>query len=303
MRGRRLLAAARRRRRRPPRAAGAPRRTGPVGAGHRRGQGALRRAMKQEAINAALVEHASAGKFVVRLKGGDPYVYGRGFEEVVACVEAGVPVTVVPGISSPIAAPAAAGIPVTHRGVSHEVVIVSGHIRPTTPTPSSTGTHWAACGGTIVLMMAVERLDVFAHALVAGGRDAATRSRSSRTGRCPASDDSPATSRRSGWMLVPPASSPRRSSSSGGSRRSTRDRVTGPRLVVTRQTAHLDSSGITPRVCRVRVASGPCRPFPDVGDRRRRDARLRVAHRRPRGHAAAGRARRHGRRARAAPHP
>lgn len=132
------------------------------------------RAMKQEAINAALVEHASAGKFVVRLKGGDPYVYGRGYEEVVACVEAGVPVTVVPGISSPIAAPAAAGIPVTHRGVAHEIVIVSGHIPPDHPDSL---VDWDALGrlrGTIVLMMAVERLDVFADALVAGGRDPAT---------------------------------------------------------------------------------------------------------------------------------
>ncbi|NED70740.1 uroporphyrinogen-III C-methyltransferase, partial [Streptomyces sp. SID10244] len=64
---------------------------------------------------------------------GDPYVYGRGFEEVQACVEAGVPVTVVPGISSPIAVPASAGIPVTHRGVTHEVVIASGHVPPGHP--------------------------------------------------------------------------------------------------------------------------------------------------------------------------
>jgi uroporphyrin-III C-methyltransferase/precorrin-2 dehydrogenase/sirohydrochlorin ferrochelatase len=132
------------------------------------------RAMKQEAINAALVDHASAGKFVVRLKGGDPYVFGRGFEEVVACVEAGVPVTVVPGVSSPVAAPAAAGIPVTHRGVTHEVVIVSGHIPPDHPDSL---VDWDALGrlrGTVVLMMAVERLDVFADALMSGGRDPGT---------------------------------------------------------------------------------------------------------------------------------
>ena len=85
-----------------------------------------------------------------------------------------MPVTVVPGITSPIAAPAAAGIPVTHRGVSHEVVIVSGHIPPDHPDSL---VDWDALGrlrGTIVLMMAVERLDVFAEALMAGGRDAAT---------------------------------------------------------------------------------------------------------------------------------
>lgn len=74
------------------------------------------RAMAQEAINAALIEHAKAGKAVVRLKGGDPYVFGRGMEEAEALAEAGIPCTVVPGISSSISVPAAAGIPVTHRG-------------------------------------------------------------------------------------------------------------------------------------------------------------------------------------------
>ncbi len=78
------------------------------------------RAMAQQAINEILVDRATAGKFVVRLKGGDPYVFGRGFEELEACVEAGVPVTVVPGITSAISVPSAAGIPVTHRGVTHE---------------------------------------------------------------------------------------------------------------------------------------------------------------------------------------
>ncbi|MGL4305674.1 MAG: siroheme synthase, partial [Mycobacteriaceae bacterium] len=91
------------------------------------------RAMAQEAINAALIDNALAGKFVVRLKGGDPYVFGRGFEEVIACTEAGVPVTVVPGISSAISVPAAAGIPVTHRGITHEFVVVSGHVSPDHP--------------------------------------------------------------------------------------------------------------------------------------------------------------------------
>ncbi|NMN99820.1 uroporphyrinogen-III C-methyltransferase [Gordonia sp. TBRC 11910] len=132
------------------------------------------RAMKQEAINAVLVDRARQGKFVVRLKGGDPYVYGRGFEELQACVEAGVPVTVVPGISSSISAPALAGIPVTHRGVTHEVVIASGHVPPGHPDSL---TDWAALArlrGTIVLMMAVERIDAFATALLDGGRPANT---------------------------------------------------------------------------------------------------------------------------------
>lgn len=132
------------------------------------------RAMKQEAINAVLVDRARAGKFVVRFKGGDPYVYGRGFEEVQACVEAGVPITVVPGITSPIAAPSAAGIPVTHRGVTHEVVIASGHVPPGHPDSLIDWSALARLHGTLVLMMAVERVDAFAAALLEGGKPAAT---------------------------------------------------------------------------------------------------------------------------------
>jgi uroporphyrin-III C-methyltransferase/precorrin-2 dehydrogenase/sirohydrochlorin ferrochelatase len=128
--------------------------------------------MKQEAINAVLIDRAKAGKFVVRFKGGDPYVYGRGFEELEACVAAGVPVTVVPGITSAIAGPSAAGIPVTHRGVTHEVVVVSGHIPPDHPDSLVNWSALAQMRGTIVLMMAVERLDIFAGTLIAGGRDA-----------------------------------------------------------------------------------------------------------------------------------
>ncbi|MFN2494772.1 MAG: uroporphyrinogen-III C-methyltransferase [Pseudonocardiaceae bacterium] len=128
------------------------------------------RAMAQEHINATLVEHASAGRFVVRLKGGDPYVFGRGFEEVLACTDAGVPVTVVPGISSAISVPAAVGIPVTHRGVTHEFVVVSGHVAPDDPASL---VDWPALGrlrGTLVLLMAVERIGLFADALIAHGR-------------------------------------------------------------------------------------------------------------------------------------
>lgn len=130
------------------------------------------RAMKQETINEILIARAKAGKFVVRFKGGDPYVYGRGFEELEACVTAGVSVTVVPGITSAIAGPSAAGIPVTHRGVTHEVVVVSGHIPPGHPDSLVNWSALAQMRGTIVLMMAVERLDVFTTALIDGGRDA-----------------------------------------------------------------------------------------------------------------------------------
>lgn len=132
------------------------------------------RAMAQQRINELLIEHARAGRFVVRLKGGDPFVYGRGFEEVIACTQAGVPVTVVPGVTSAFAAPAAAGIPVTHRGVAHEVVVVSGHVAPDHPDCL---VDWAALGrlrGTLVLMMAVERIAEFAAVLIRHGRPPTT---------------------------------------------------------------------------------------------------------------------------------
>lgn len=132
------------------------------------------RAMAQQAINQVLIDRAREGKFVVRLKGGDPYVFGRGFEELEALAEAGIPVTVVPGITSSIAAPSAAGIPVTHRGVTHEFVVVSGHVAPGHPDSL---VDWDALGrlrGTVVVLMAVERLGVIADALMAGGRSADT---------------------------------------------------------------------------------------------------------------------------------
>ncbi|HWM39311.1 MAG TPA: SAM-dependent methyltransferase, partial [Streptomyces sp.] len=91
------------------------------------------RAMAQDAINEVLIDRAKAGKFVVRLKGGDPFVFARGYEEVIACADAGIPVTVVPGVTSAIAVPALAGVPVTHRGITHEFVVVSGHVAPDHP--------------------------------------------------------------------------------------------------------------------------------------------------------------------------
>ncbi|GAA4476350.1 uroporphyrinogen-III C-methyltransferase [Rhodococcus olei] len=132
------------------------------------------RAMAQEAINTALIENAKAGKFVVRLKGGDPFVFGRGYEELEACAEAGVPVTVVPGITSAIAVPSAAGIPVTHRGVTHEFVVVSGHVAPDHPDSLTDWPALAKLRGTIVILMGVERIEKFAAALVDGGRPAGT---------------------------------------------------------------------------------------------------------------------------------
>ncbi len=132
------------------------------------------RAMAQEAINDVLIEHARAGLFVVRLKGGDPFVFARGYEEVLACVRAGVAVTVVPGVTSAVGVPALVGVPVTHRGVNHEFVVVSGHLAPGHPESLVNWNALAALTGTIVLLMAVERIELFTAALLAGGRPANT---------------------------------------------------------------------------------------------------------------------------------
>jgi uroporphyrin-III C-methyltransferase/precorrin-2 dehydrogenase/sirohydrochlorin ferrochelatase len=132
------------------------------------------RFMAQEAINTSLVEHALAGRFVVRLKGGDPYVFGRGSEEFDACLAAGVPVTVVPGLSSAIAVPALAGIPLTHRGVAHEAVIVSGHLPPGHPESLIDWTALGRLSGTLVVLMGVQNLPAIADVLRENGRDAAT---------------------------------------------------------------------------------------------------------------------------------
>jgi len=128
------------------------------------------RAMAQERINALLVEHARAGRRVVRLKGGDPFVFGRGMEELEACAAAGVPVEVVPGVTSAVAVPALAGVPVTHRGLTHEFVVVSGHVPPGDP---SSLVDWAALGrlrGTLVVLMGVETAPLIATALIEYGR-------------------------------------------------------------------------------------------------------------------------------------
>jgi uroporphyrin-III C-methyltransferase/precorrin-2 dehydrogenase/sirohydrochlorin ferrochelatase len=128
------------------------------------------RSVAQEHINAALIEQAQAGRFVVRLKGGDPYVFGRGAEEVIACLQAGVPVTVVPGITSAVAVPAAAHVPVTHRGVAQEFSVVSVHVPPGDPRSTVNWPGLAAAQGTLVLLMAVERLGAVAETLIRNGR-------------------------------------------------------------------------------------------------------------------------------------
>ena len=128
----------------------------------------------QRDIEALLVERAQAGRRVVRLKGGDVHVFARGIEEVAACVRAGVAVEVVPGVTSALAAPAYAGIPVTARGVNQSFSVVSAHLPPGDPGSTVDWSALARLGGTLVLLMAVDRLPAVAEALVAGGRAATT---------------------------------------------------------------------------------------------------------------------------------
>lgn len=132
------------------------------------------RAMAQDAINEVLVSRARAGKFVVRLKGGDPFLYGRGFEEAQACAEAGIPCTVVPGVSSALAVPALAGIPVTNRGMTHELTVVSGHLPPGHPGSLIDWEALARMRGTLVVLMGVKNSPAIAGSLMAGGRSPET---------------------------------------------------------------------------------------------------------------------------------
>ncbi|MEX2445817.1 MAG: uroporphyrinogen-III C-methyltransferase [Dehalococcoidia bacterium] len=138
------------------------------------GKSADNHTLTQDEITALLIGHGRAGRRVVRLKGGDPYVFGRGGEEAVALAEAGVPCTVVPGVTSAIAGLAAAGIPVTHRAVATSFAVVTGHEDPTKPEQ---GVHWdrlATAVDTLVVLMGVGNVDGIARALVEGGRDAST---------------------------------------------------------------------------------------------------------------------------------
>ncbi|MDZ5442137.1 uroporphyrinogen-III C-methyltransferase [Micromonospora sp. 4G57] len=125
----------------------------------------------QDTINDTLVAHARAGRRVVRLKGGDPYVFGRGHEEVQACAAAGVETVLVPGVSSALAAPALAGVPVTHRGVAHDVTVVSGHLPPGHPDSLVDWPALARARGTVVLLMAVDTVAKIAAVLIEHGRD------------------------------------------------------------------------------------------------------------------------------------
>ena len=128
-------------------------------------------AMHQEEINERLVELARAGKRVVRLKGGDPFVFGRGGEEAEALADAGVRFEVVPGVTAGVAAPAYAGIPVTHRDAASAVALVTGHEDPGKPEPALDWDALARFPGTLVLYMGVRNLPLVAERLIAAGRD------------------------------------------------------------------------------------------------------------------------------------
>ena len=133
-----------------------------------------RHALSQDEINALLVERAKAGDAVVRFKGGDPFVLGRGSEEAAHCRANGVPFEVVPGVTSAIAAPAYAGIPVTHRAVAPGFAVVTGHEDPTKGETQVDYEGLARFPGTLVLLMGVGRIGEIADALVAAGKPAST---------------------------------------------------------------------------------------------------------------------------------
>jgi uroporphyrinogen III methyltransferase/synthase len=133
-----------------------------------------RHTLTQDEINALLVEHGRAGKRVVRLKGGDPFVFGRGGEEAQALAAAGIPFEVIPGVTSAVAAPAYAGIPVTHRGIASSFAVVTGH---EDPGKGQSTIDWAGLAtgvDTLIFLMGVERLDEIARRLVEYGRPATT---------------------------------------------------------------------------------------------------------------------------------
>lgn len=128
----------------------------------------------QEQINALLIQHAHAGRYVVRLKGGDSYVFGRGGEEALACKDAGIPFEVVPGITSALASAAAGGVPVTHRGLTQGFTVVSGHVPPGDPRSDLDWAALAHTGTTLVILMGVLNLPHICRALIEGGLDPET---------------------------------------------------------------------------------------------------------------------------------
>ena len=130
--------------------------------------------LKQHEIEALMVERAKAGKTVVRLKGGDPFLFGRGGEEVEVLREHGIPVEVVPGVTSAIAVPEMVGIPVTHRRYASEVTFITGHEDPTKPESALNWEALSRLKGTLVILMGVKNLPAITAALIGHGKDPGT---------------------------------------------------------------------------------------------------------------------------------
>jgi uroporphyrinogen III methyltransferase / synthase len=131
-------------------------------------------AVPQDEVNDLLIELARTGARVVRLKGGDPFVFGRGGEEADALASAGIEFEIVPGISSAVAVPAYAGVPITDRRAASSVAIVTGHLAPDHPDSNVDWAGLATSVDTVVILMGMTHLSVIARALIAGGRDAST---------------------------------------------------------------------------------------------------------------------------------
>lgn len=140
---------------------------------------------EQSTINQILIERARRGQRVVRLKGGDPFVFGRGGEEWQACAEAGVPVRVIPGVTSAVSVPELAGIPVTHRNLTQGFTVVSGHVPPGDPRGSVDWEALARANTTLVLLMAVKYLPEITRALTDAGLPADTPAAVIRDGSLP----------------------------------------------------------------------------------------------------------------------
>ncbi len=139
----------------------------------------------QALINEVLIAKAKAGKVVVRLKGGDPYVFGRGGEEALALLDAGVPFEVIPGVTAGVAVSASAGIPVTHRGLASCVTFITGHEDPTKPESDLNYSALAATGGTLVFYMGVRQLGSIASRLMAAGLSGETPAACIQSGTTP----------------------------------------------------------------------------------------------------------------------
>lgn len=143
-------------------------------------------ATPQEEINRILIEHARRGRTVVRLEGGDSFLFGRGAEEHLACTAAGVPVTVIPGVTSASSVPALSGVPATHRGLSQGVSVISGHVPPDSPHSTLDYGALARSATTLVLLMAVTNLPAITAEFLAEGLAADTPAVTIENGSSPA---------------------------------------------------------------------------------------------------------------------